>query len=308
MKIACVGEAMVEFSLSASLDSVRLGFAGDTLNTAIYLRRNLAREHEVAFVCVLGHDDLSERMISFIDRQGVSITHIGRHKDRLPGAYAISTDDKGERSFVYWRENSAARTLFQTPGGRLNFDQMRGFDVIYTSAITLAILAPPVRAAFLDWIVGFRQRGGTFVFDSNFRPGLWNTLQEARNLVERAWRQCDIALPSVDDERAIFGDPDTSAVLARFCQYGVPVGALKCGASGPLPINGEIDASVTFPPAENIVDTTAAGDSFSGAFLARILTGGTLTQAMRAGHACASEVVGHRGAIVETSRATASEN
>ncbi len=290
---------MVELSLDRTQDQVKLGFAGDTLNTAIYLRRAIAPEHEVAFVSMVGCDDFSDRLVKFVEGQGVATTHISRHPNLLPGVYAISINSQGERSFSYWRDNSAARALFQLPDAAPCFDQLTGFDVIYASGITLAILPAPIRAAFLDWVGTFRENGGVFAFDSNFRPILWNSMQQARESTERAWRLCDIALPSHEDEIAIFADDGVEAVLDRFRRYGVPIGALKCGASGPLPINAQIDPSVTFPPAAKMVDTTAAGDSFSGAFLANILTGGTLTDAMRAGHACASIVVGHRGAIVD---------
>ncbi len=290
---------MVELSLDRTQDQVSLGFAGDTLNTAIYLRRAIACEHEVGFVSMVGCDDFSDRLVKFVERQGVTTAHISRHPDLLPGVYAISINSQGERSFSYWRDNSAARALFQLPGATPCFEQLAGFDVIYASGITLAILPAPIRAAFLDWVGTFRKNGGVFAFDSNFRPILWNSMQAARESTERAWRLCDIALPSHEDEIAIFADDGVESVLDRFRRYGVPIGALKCGASGPLPINAQIDPSVTFPPAAKVVDTTAAGDSFSGAFLANILTGGTLTDAMRAGHACASIVVGHRGAIVD---------
>ncbi len=290
---------MIELSLDSAQDNACLGVAGDTLNTAIYLRRDLPVEHEVAFVSVLGCDGLSDRILDFVAKHKVSSESIKRHPDLLPGIYSISVDDFGEREFSYWRENSAARTLFQCPDGSASFEDLEGFDVIYTSAITLAILPAWLRDRFLDWIELFQGRGGKFVFDSNFRPRLWEDLSEARRVVERAWRLCDVGLPSEDDERALFGDKTTGHVLERFREYGVPTGALKRGICGPLPIGAPNDVSIEYPPAQLIVDTTAAGDSFGGAFLASLLTEGDLYNAMRAGHARASIVVGHRGAIVQ---------
>ncbi len=299
MKVACVGEAMIELSLDSAQDTAFLGVAGDTLNTAIYLRRDLPMEHDVAFVSVLGRDELSDRIMDFIAKHGVSTKSIQRHPDLLPGIYAISIDDGGERAFSYWRDNSAARTLFQRPDGSTCFDDLEEFDVIYTSAITLAILPPLQRDRFLDWIATFQNRGGKFVFDSNFRSRLWQDLGEARRVVAQAWRLCDIGLPSEDDERALFGNKTTDEMLERLKGYGLPTGALKRGICGPLPINAPLDASIEYPPAQVVVDTTAAGDSFGGAFLASFLTKGDLNDAMRAGHARASIVVGHRGAIAQ---------
>jgi 2-dehydro-3-deoxygluconokinase len=52
-------------------------------------------------------------------------------------------------------------------------------------------------------------------------------------------------------------------------------------------------------PAPEVVDTTAAGDSFNAGYLARRLAGGTVGEALAAGSTLAARVVGGRGALVE---------
>jgi len=216
----------------------------------------------------------------------------------LPGIYTIDLNEKGERSFSYWRENSAARHLFQTPDGTPCFDSLLSYDVIYASGISLAILPDHIRSAFLIWIKAFRKKGGLFAFDSNYRPMLWDTPRQARRVIESAWKICDIALPSMDDEMEIFDDKNYMEILERFGGYGVKAGALKRGAQGPLPIGSAIDTTSRFLPAEKVVDSTAAGDSFSGAYLAEFLISRSPQRALQAGHNCARAVVQHRGAII----------
>jgi len=296
LSIACIGEAMIELSDNDAPDTATLRFAGDTLNAAIYLRRNLSPEHKVSFVTVLGRDGFSDRMIDFIASERIETAGIARHADRLPGIYAISVDGAGERTFAYWRNQSAARTLFDAESGPA-LDALARFDVVYLSGITLAILPDAVRGALLDWIAVYRAQGGRFAFDSNYRPRLWASADEARHWIGRAWAACDIALPSVDDEMALFGDADSAAVLARFAGYAPAVGALKCGADGPVALSA-CDRLPKFRAADRVVDTTAAGDSFVGAFLASHLCGASLGAAMLAGHEQAVRVIGHRGAIL----------
>ena len=296
LSIACIGEAMIELSDMGRPGLAQLRFAGDTLNAAIYLRRNLAPQHRVSYVTVLGRDAYSDQMIAMIQDEGIETDLIPRHPDRLPGIYAISVDAAGERSFAYWRDQSAARQLFSQETGP-GFAALAGFDVIYLSGITLAILPEDVRAALLDWLPQYRAMGGRFAFDSNYRPRLWGSPQDARDWTQRAWAICDIALPSVDDEMALCADADTAAVLRRFRGYAPVVGALKCGADGPVPL-AECAAPGPFATAPQVVDRTAAGDSFVGAFLASHLTGADLPTAMQAGHNQAVRVIGHRGAIL----------
>jgi 2-dehydro-3-deoxygluconokinase len=58
------------------------------------------------------------------------------------------------------------------------------------------------------------------------------------------------------------------------------------------------DEIVEATPVENVVDTTAAGDSFAAAYLAARLSGADPADAARAGHRLAGAVVGRRGAII----------
>ena len=182
LNIVCVGEAMVELSLANGTD-ISLGFAGDTLNTAIYLRRLLEDSTQVSYCTRLGADPLSGKLLEFIKSESID-THAITLSDELNvGLYAISTDDTGERTFTYWRDNSAARRMFQS-GGNLNFEQLDNFNVVYLSAITLAILPQQVRLALLEYLQEQRQtRKITVAFDSNYRPALWESETTAQEII-----------------------------------------------------------------------------------------------------------------------------
>lgn len=294
--VACIGEAMIELSLrNETPDLAGVGVAGDTLNTAVYLKRS-APDLSVDYVTRVGTDALSKRIIGFIEGEDVGTARIGIAPDRGPGLYAISTDAQGERSFTYWRETSAARTMFQN-GGETDLKVLDGTEVVYLSAITLAILSPRARAALLGWITQHRKHSGLRVaFDSNYRPRLWEDRSTAQRWIENYWRQTDIALPSLDDERAIFDDPDEGTVIARLLGWGAGHGALKRGASGPRALSGV--EMTPFPVVSGIADTTAAGDSFNGGYLAAHLTGASEMNALRAGHGLAARVIRHHGAIL----------
>jgi 2-dehydro-3-deoxygluconokinase len=296
MNIACIGEVMIELSLEDGSSTAQVGVAGDTFNTAVYLKRRGA-DHVVAYLTVLGTDTFSDQILERISSEHIESSSIPRNTDRVPGLYAIRTDNRGERSFTYWRNQSAARLLFDESTGP-SFEVLASFDVLYYSAITLAIIPVEARDRFLSYLAEFRTLPGKQVaFDSNYRPGLWDSQEEAQRCIADAWRQCDIALPSLDDEMALFGDMTERDVIERLKQYGVITGALKRGAEGPLNLADPTNTP-HFESVVRVVDSTAAGDSFNGAYLASLLSGANAVQAAQAGHDCASQVVQHRGAII----------
>ncbi|MDP2740372.1 MAG: sugar kinase [Pseudorhodobacter sp.] len=294
--VACIGECMIEMTLpDAQGAGSWVGFAGDTFNAAVYLKRT-APDMRVGYVTALGTDAASERMIAMFAREGLDTTRIERRTDRLPGCYAIVLDGAGERRFLYWRGASAARTLFDPPA-TVTFDALDSADLVYLSGITVAILAPQVRDGLAAYLAGFRARGGRVAFDSNYRPGLWPDRATAQRAIAAFWSVCDVGLPSLDDEMSLFGDPDAASVIARLQAAGVTTGALKRGQVGPLAI-GDAAPAAHFPPAARVVDTTAAGDSFNGAYIAALLQSLPAVQCLRAGHDMACRVIGHHGAII----------
>ena len=303
-RMLCVGEAMAELMLGSNDEfPPALGFAGDTMNTAIYLKRLLGSKVDLSYVTVVGNDTLSTRLVRLLEAESIDTAKIKRSVDRLIGLYAITTDDSGERTFSYWRSESAARTLFQN-GSKPDFTQLVDANVVYLSAITLAILPSAIRMALLTELDRLRNANQlTVVFDSNYRPALWESKEEAQRVVSEAWKITDIALPSVDDEQMLFDDADEQAVVSRLEGYGVNRGALKRGAKGPFSLNTELaltrrEIDSIDNSSVQVVDTTAAGDSFNAGFLSAILTGADDQTALKAGHACSVRVIGHSGAII----------
>ena len=294
LTIACIGEAMIELNqINLETATSRIAFAGDTLNTAIYLAR-LGRD--VSYVTNLGTDRFSSQMVQQFSAEGIRCDLIGRHQDRLPGIYAIETDSGGERSFRYWREASAARTLFSGFGPTMA--DLARFDVIYLSGITLAILPPAVRTDLIAAAAAMKAAGKQVVFDTNHRPGLWPDAATARASFDAMWAATTLALPSYDDEERLYPGLSLVQVIDRITALGPGETVLKNGASGPMiRYQGETMHNA-LAAAGKVVDTSGAGDSFNAGYLAARLTGGNPMTAAAAGHRLASTVIGHHGAVI----------
>ena len=293
LRILCFGEAMVELSsLDLKKKLTRIGFAGDTLNTAIYLKRVLAEGAQVDYLTVLGQDRFSSYLKKHIEYELIGTHLIRRTASRNVGLYAINIDSLGEREFVYWRDRSAARLLFNCEQDFLTLNE---YDLIYFSGISLAILPEKIREKLFHFFET-NVRSFQVAFDSNYRPNLWQNRKLAQLNIKRAFYCCDIALPSLDDQKILLNSVTEAEVVGWFKKTKINQTILKRGANGPRLI-GKINENCSFTSHSKVVDSTAAGDSFNAGYLAAYLSGKSALESARHGHELAKVVISHVGAI-----------
>lgn len=286
-----VGECMIEMSADADGRWHR-NFGGDTFNTTWYVRSCL--DGGVGYVTVLGQDPISDEMVGFMRAAGLDTGAIARHPTRIPGLYMITVDD-GERTFTYWRDLSAARTL--ADDAEWLDGALTGVELIYFSGITVAILGAEGRSRLFDVLSERRSAGARLAFDPNLRPRLWSDLAEMRAATVEAAALSQIVLPSFEDEATHFGDASLEATAERYAALGASEVVVKNGGQEMLVHAGGTER-VEFGPPVKPVDTTAAGDSFNAGYLAERLEGADVLASAAAGDALARQVILHRGALV----------
>jgi 2-dehydro-3-deoxygluconokinase len=296
IRAICIGEAMVELR-PAGPDLFARGIAGDAYNTAVYLRRALGPNDRVSFLTGLGDDALSAALRADFLAEGLDDRLAFVVPGRSPGLYMIELDARGERSFHYWRQASAARLWLAALRAQGGADLLAGADLVYVSGISLAILEPQERTEAVALLASLRGRVGRIAFDPNVRPKLWPDLETARVTIEAACAVSDILLPSSVDGELIWNEPDPERQIARYRALGADEIALTLGEDGVRLAYGGSDLTLPALKARP-VDTSGAGDSFNGAYLAARLKGADPQAAAEAGQALAAFVVTQPGALV----------
>lgn len=274
----------------------RMGFAGDTLNTAWYARALLPKDWSVDYVTALGDDIYSGQMRAFFDEHGIGTGHIQEIKGRRPGLYLIHQHE-GDRHFTYWRGQSAAKLLADDPAALAA--GLAGAGIVYFSGISMAILAPRARGQLLKAIVRAREAGARVVFDPNVRPALWTTPEVMASCLTAAATIADVVMPTHSDEAPVFGDRSPEATAERYLGIGVEEVVVKNGAEPALVATQSLRQFVPATRPARVVDPTGAGDSFNGAYLAARVAGSDPVAAAKAAHRVAGIVIGHKGALVE---------
>lgn len=291
--IASVGECMIELS-GADAGLWRLGFAGDTFNTLWALKALAEADRPVDYVSAFGDDPFSRDQIAFFEEHGIGTAASPIIAGARPGLYAITLTG-AERSFTYWRADAAARRLANDPAKLAKSLENRA--LVYFSGITLAILDGPARHILLAALTVARAAGTLIAFDPNYRPRLWPDVELARGTIEQALAVTDIALPTFPDEQALFGDADPGAAAKRIARLGVAEVVVKNGEDAATILTGGRLETVPAVHVPSPVDTTGAGDSFNGAYLAARLAGVDPVDAARKAHRAAAAVVQVRGAL-----------
>jgi 2-dehydro-3-deoxygluconokinase len=291
--LAGIGEAMVELAPVAG-GLYAQGFAGDTLNTCWYLKRMLGDERRVTYLTRIGEDALSNRLVELLVKSGIDASVVSRDPDRTLGLYLISLEG-AERRFSYWRDQSAARRLADDPV-RLE-EALRDAALIHVSGITLAIIEAKGRRNLMAALATARARGVRVSFDPNFRRRLWPDETTLRTALTEMFSNCDIALPSFDDEVAVWGDASPHASAARIAALGVAEIVVKNGAGPALVFADCEEALAPASKTGDARDTTGAGDSFNAGYLAARIAGLSAIESCKFGHELAAEVVRHPGAL-----------
>jgi 2-dehydro-3-deoxygluconokinase len=299
-RIALIGECMIELQQHAN-GNLQQSFGGDTLNTAVYLARLLKGGAQVDYVTALGDDSFSDAMCQSWAQENVGLSKVQRLPGRLPGLYCIQTDAKGERRFLYWRNEAAVRDCFTTESGVAVLATLADYDVLYLSGITLAVLGEVGRERLLPALERSRAQGTRVAFDNNYRPRLWASVEQARDAYRACLAHVDVALLTEDDEQALFGYADSEALLADYRTRGISEVVVKRGSQSCLVESRGERFEIDAQPVTKVIDSTAAGDSFSAGYLALRLRGYGPQQAAEAGHRLASVVIQHPGALIPDS-------
>jgi len=312
ISIAVIGECMLELThVKSAADNTEskgssaalplgMSYGGDTINTSIYLSRNNV---DVSYVTGLGDDTMSDWLIDEWSKEGIDCSLVTRMDNSVPGMYMINVDDEGERSFLYWRKNSPASRIFdEVASAEKLFQSISGYEYLYLSGISLAILETDSCDRLLRLLEKYRRQGGKLIFDGNYRPKLWSSVDAAQRAYTKIYKITDIALPTLEDEALLFGFDSAEQVMQSIHNQGVSEVVVKMGGEGCLTLHEDVPKFITTEMIEP-VDTTAAGDSFNAGYLAARLKGSTKIDACYAGHALAGKVIQHRGAIIPQSAA-----
>jgi 2-dehydro-3-deoxygluconokinase len=289
-----IGECMVELR-AMSAATLHQSFAGDVYNSAVYLKRCFPQV-TTSVVTALGQDNLSKKMLERFESEQINTQIVFAHDTKVPGMYYIETDEHGERSFIYWRNDSAAKKVVDFLDADA-LEQLSQGDMFFFSGISLAIIEESAREDFWKVVKQLKDAGVKIVFDPNYRARLWNSVEETKEQYHLAFTFADITLPGVEDLTTLYDVHSVEAVVEYLKPYQIEEIVVKNGPESVVTKEGDTLQSHTIIPVTNVVDTTSAGDAFNGVYLGARLSDKSISSAVQLAAKAAGTVIQQPGAI-----------
>ena len=291
MHICSIGECMIELS-NINDNFFKQSFAGDTANTAIYLSRLGAKS---SYISSVGTDDLSIKMLNFFKKENVQTNNIFQNRNKTLGLYLIQNNKKGERTFFYWRSNSAAKTLFENVNSKKLFNQICKHNAIYFSGITLSIYDQKSINKFYEVLKLLKNNGKKICFDFNVRMKNWKSKKIAQQTMIRFSNIADIIFMTKEDINNL-GLKNYKTIINR--NYKNKIIVFRLG-------NGEINIfnkgnfeKYKVYLVKKVKDTTACGDAFNACFLYNYFNSREIKDCVKLAHRLGKKVANFKGAII----------
>lgn len=261
--IAVCGEALVDLVPDGPASYVALP-GGSPANTAVALAR---LGIPTTLLARLSRDASGRLLRAHLLTNGVDL---GR---------AVEADEPSSIALVELDEGGAASYRFLLDGTAdwgWTSDELTplGPDVVAVHAGSLALARVPALEEFL------RAAACTVSIDPNLRPGLVDDLDATRASVDRWVATADLVKASSDDLELLHPGVAPLEVAGRWAESGAGLVVVTLGAGGSLAV---VDGEALRVPAAPVavVDTVAAGDTFTAGLLAALhaegLLGGRLT-------------------------------
>ncbi len=285
-------------SLENNSSNIKINFGGDTYNSAVYFSRLTNNKTNTFYSTALGKDNFSKKMISRFKNENIKCDYIRTDGENPPGLYSIEINEKGERSFSYWRDQSPSKYIFLGSKGKKLVKDINNADVFYYTGISAGILDEKQRKD----LINIGSTATICGFDFNYRSQLHYNKKVSQLLFNEINNRVDIHFVSFDDARELFKIKNPLEIFEIINEKKNLI-LIRYKNSIIFKNKQQEIKTVTVPHGE-VVDTTAAGDAFNGSFLAIMNNNKNVPveENILISHSVTREVIKHRGAIISKNK------
>ena len=294
INVCSIGEAMLEISnIKNSL--YNQSFAGDTLNFCNYLDK---KKLNAFFLSAIGKSEINQSLLDFVKSKNISTKYIKQINQFEVGLYLIKNKDNGEKQFFYWRDESAAKHYFNNIDFLNLYKELKNFDYIYFSGITLSIIHISKLNNFIKLLRLLKSKKIKIVFDFNIRPTRWNK-KNLNIFLDSVLKLVDICFLSGEDMNYWKNKNNIKSYEQIVRKYKIKHSIFRKNAKFTYVFLNKTRYVFRNKLLKKVVDTSGAGDGFNAAYLSNFIVNNDPVLALKAGSSLGSKIVMKKGAIVD---------
>lgn len=289
--ILAVGELLVDmistdYGDNFECDTYYKFFGGSPSNLAMNVKK-LGIDSLV--VSVVGQDGLGKFLINHLQRANIETEYV--QQVDYATSMVVVTKSKGSPIPIFYRE--ADYHLEYTP--QLE-EALLNSKVVHFSCWPISRF--PARNTIEKVVEVARANGLLIGFDPNYHPKLWDKGEDGIEYVKSIVSKVDIVKPSEDDAERLFGKDSHENQVAKFLELGAKLVIMTLGKDGAIISNGE-EMFKCPTLADEVVDTTGAGDAFWSGFYTALVKGYKVREAINLGFAVSAFKLKYAGAVVD---------
>ncbi len=263
MKIACLGEILIDFTASEMVKSIKdvnsfiKNPGGSPPNTATAIAR---LGGDVSFIAKISNDSFGQFLFQTIKENNINIDGIVR-TDAPTCLVFVAIKEDGTPDFEFYRDNTADILLEEND---IDEDFLKSHDIFHSGSITL--LKDPARKTAISTFKKAKKWGIFTTLDPNIRPNLIEDKNRFINDLDEIFKDIDLLKISEEDLAYLYPEKNIHTDCQILLDKGVKSIIVTLGEKGSLFCNKEF--RIEIPGYEvDVVDTTGAGDGFMGAVL-----------------------------------------
>lgn len=266
--VCCFGEILIDFLQDPQQNEVFRRFAGGApANVAVAVAKLGGYSK---FIGMVGQDMFGDFLTAQLQHYGVDCSAVRQTSLAKTALAFVALDEHGDRSFSFYRP-PAADLLYLPEDCPPDLWQQPGILHLCSNSLTENAIA----MTSFTLVAAAKANGWLVSVDANLRHNLWSNGSANRELVTQLLQQADLIKLSDDELLYLAAGQDPQLWLTELLQQKrwviVTAGAAEVRSYSPA-------STISLPVTPvTVVDTTAAGDSFVGAWLLQ------LSQSLEAG-------------------------
>lgn len=299
--ITTLGEILIDFTPSGISPGGRNLFeenpGGAPANVAAASAKLGAKS---AFIGKTGDDQFGRDARHALESCGVYTGAMKTDREHHTTLAFVTLSPAGERSFSFARNGGAD---IQLTTAELDRAVIESSTFLHIGSLSLT--DEPCRSATLEAIACAKKAGAFISYDPNWRAPLWKNASIGVESMKSLFAFADFVKISDNELELLYGE-NSSTAAQKIINQGARLVCVTLGKDGVFFKTNDYEGTINIPPyAVKPVDTTGAGDSFTGALLYRLtrrqnpfgFTREQLEQDLAFANAAATVCVSRRGAI-----------